>query len=131
MAKSLISWVVVGVLTYLWWWIGYDWSYLQDLPRGEWQTVWLLFTILALIVLRHGGAPESGGGNVVEAVTGRVKDVVPHLLGLVVALFTGLTIWSLMQGGFDWNEYIQAVVVAAGSALTTAAWLGATEDASR
>ena len=131
MAKSLISWVVVGVLTYLWWWVGYDFAYLQDLPRGEWQTVWLLFTILALIVLRHGGAPESGGGNVAEAVTGRVKDIVPHLLGLVVALFTGLTIWSLMQGGFDVNEYIQAVVVAAGSALTTAAWLGATEDASR
>ena len=134
MAKSLISWVVVGVLTYLWWWIGYDWKFLQELERGvgDWKPVWLLFTILTLIVLRHGGAPESGAGNVAEAVIGRVKNVVPHLLGLTLALLVGDTIFALThEGGLITSEYLQAVVVAVGSAVTTAAWLGAIEDASR
>jgi hypothetical protein len=131
MAKSLISWVVVGVLIFVWWWVGYDWNYLQDIPRGDWKPIWVLFTILTLIVLRHTGAPAAGGGNVVEAVIGRIKDVVPHLLGLAVALLVGDAIYSLMMGGFITNELIQAVAVAVGSAVTTAAWLGATEDASR
>ena len=104
MAKSLISWVVVGVLIYIWWWVGYDWDYLQDIPRGDWKPIWVLFTILTLIVLRHGGAPESGAGNVAEAVMGRIKDVVPHLLGLTVALLVGDVIYSLMMGSFIKDE---------------------------
>ncbi len=134
MVKSLMGWAVVGVLTYAWWWVGYDWGFLQVLERGvgDWNPVWVLFTILTLIVLRHGGAPEGGAGNVFEAVVGRVKDVVPHLLGLTVALLVGDTIFQLThEGGIIPNEYIQAVIVAVGSAVTTAAWLGAIEDASR
>ena len=131
MVKSLISWVVVGVLIFVWWWVGYDWNYLQDIPRGDWKPIWVLFTILALIVLRHGGLPSSGGGNVFESVINRIKDVVPHLLGLTVALLVADAIYSLMMGSFITNELIQAVVVAVASAVITAAWLGAVEDASR
>ncbi len=131
MVKSLISWVVVGVLIFVWWWVGYDWNYLQDIPRGDWKPIWVLFTILALIVLRHGGLPSSGGGNVAESVINRIKDVVPHLLGLTVALLVGDVIYSLMMGSFITNELIQAVVIAVASAVITAAWLGAVEDASR
>lgn len=131
MVKSLISWVVVGVLIFVWWWVGYDWNYLQDIPRGDWKPIWVLFTILALIVLRHGGLPSSGGGNVFESVINRIKDVVPHLLGLTVALLVGDAIYSLMMGAFITNELIQAVVVAVAAAVITAAWLGAVEDASR
>ena len=61
----------------------------------------------------------------------RIKDVVPHLLGLTVALLVADVIYSLMMGSFITNELIQAVVVAVAAAVTTAAWLGATEDASR
>ena len=131
MVKSLISWAVVGVLIFIWWWVGYAWEYLQDIPRGDWKPIWVLFTILALIVLRHGGLPSSGGGNVFESVINRIKDVVPHLLGLTVALLVADVIYSLMMGSFITNELIQAVVVAVAAAVTTAAWLGATEDASR
>ncbi len=131
MVKSLISWVVVGVLIFVWWWVGYDWNYLQDIPRGDWKPIWVLFTILALIVLRHGGLPSSGGGNVAESVINRIKDVVPHLLGLTVALLVADVIYSLMMGSFITNELIQAVVIAVAAAVITAAWLGAVEDASR
>ena len=131
MVKSLISWVVVGVLIFVWWWVGYDWNYLQDIPRGDWKPIWVLFTILALIVLRHGGLPSSGGGNVFESVINRIKAVVPHLLGLTVALLVADAIYSLMMGSFITNELIQAVVIAVASAVITAAWLGAVEDASR
>lgn len=131
MAKSLISWVVVGVLSYLWYWVGYGFDYLQNIPRGDWGPTWVLFTLYAILLLRRPGAAANNGANVIEAVVNRIKGIVPHLVGLTLALFVGLAVFSLVQGGFSQTEYIQAVIVAIGAALTTAAWLGALEDASK
>ena len=131
MVRSLISWVVVGVLTYLWYRIGYGWEYLQDIPRGDWDPAWILYTLVTLLLLRRLGSAANDGANVVEAVVKRIKGIVSHLPGLTLALLVGLTIFSLENGGFSKTEYIQAVIVAVGAAVTTAAWLGAMEDASK
>ena len=127
MVRSLISWVVVGVLTYVWYWMGHEWTYLQEVARGDWKPAWILYTLIALVICRN----KSSGGNVAEAVINRIKGMLPHLVGITLALFVGLVIWSLMHGAFIVNEFIQAVVVAVGTAVTTSAWVGAVEDATK
>lgn len=129
MVNSLISWVVVGVLTFVWYWIGYEWPYLANIPRGDWSIIWVLYTLMAILICRRTGA--GSGASVVEAVSNRLRDIFPHLVGITLSLLVGLTIWSFVHGGFDMNEYIQAVIVAVACSLTTAGWVGALEDASK
>lgn len=128
MAKSLLSWAVLGVVSYLWYRIGYGWEYLQDIPRGDWDPAWILFTIFTLLIHRSSGANE--GEGLMAAMANRLLGIIPHLIGLTFALFVGLAVFSLENGGFSQTEYIQAVIVSLGAALTTSAWLGALEDAS-
>lgn len=52
MAQKIISWILVGAVTYLWWWIGYDWAYLQA-PETSWSSVYLLFTLISLVLLHR------------------------------------------------------------------------------
>ncbi len=52
MAQKIISWILVGVLTYLWWWIGFDWAYLQA-PDTDWSSVYVLFTLISLVLLHR------------------------------------------------------------------------------
>lgn len=130
MAKSLISWVVVGLFTFAWFYIGYDWAYLQNIPRGDWKPAYLIITLLTILIARKPGSAPNAGANVVEAITNRLQGIFPHLIGVLLALFVGLTCFSLIHGGFRGVEYVQAIAVTLGAALTTAAWLGAMEDAS-
>ncbi len=129
MAKSLVSWAVLGVFSYLWFKIGYGWEYLQDIPRGDWGPAWMLFTLFTILIHRSSGANE--GASLVEAMTNRLLGIMRHLVGLTFSLFVGLALFSLVNGGFSQTEYIQAVIVSLGASLTTSLWLGALEDASK
>ena len=50
MVQKIISWILVGVFSYLWWWIGFEWSYLQQ-PETEWSSVYVLFTLISLVLI--------------------------------------------------------------------------------
>ncbi len=129
LCKVSTEWgVVVGILTFVWYWVGHEWTYLQEIPRGDWKPAWILFTLVALVICR---GDAKAGANVAETVFKRITGMARHLIGLTLALFVGLVIWSLLQGGFDVNEFIQGIVVAVGTAVTTSAWVGAVEDATK
>ncbi len=130
MAKSLVSWVLVGILTFAWYWVGYAWSYLQDIPRGNWSPVWMLFTVMIIVIHRRSGMAALGG-NVVETMIGRIKAFSGHIVGFVVANFAGLGCWTLYNGSFIANEFVQGVVVCISCIVITSAFLGAMDDATQ
>lgn len=130
MAKSLIAWAVSGIFGYGWFWVGYAWAYIQNVPRGSWEGAWILFTIIVIIVHRRNGVGPIGA-HVVETVVNRVTAIIPHVLGLAVNLAVGLTIWSLYMGGFIINEYIQGIVVVLSNAFLVSAVLGAVDHATQ
>ncbi len=130
MAKSLISWAVLGVVTYGWYWVGYAWQYLQNIPRGSWEGAWVLFTLLVILIQRRNGI-AAVGGNVIESMMSRIKTVIPHVLGLVVALMVGVTVFSLHMGGFIVNEYVQGVIIVISNSLLVSMTMGAFDDATQ
>ena len=52
MLNKVVSWVLVGAFTYLWWWIGYEWAYLNS-EGNEWSDVYLLFTLISLVLIHR------------------------------------------------------------------------------
>ncbi len=131
MVKSLISWVVVGIFAYAWYWTGYSWDYLQNVPRGDWKPTWILVTLFVVLVNRRPGGAAAIGANVIETIMNRIKGVAPHFLGLVLSLAVGLTLWSLHQGGFIVNEYAQGLALIVTCNLITTIWLAALDDATQ
>lgn len=59
MLNKVISWVLVGAFSYLWWWIGYEWGYLNPSEAAaeagafDWSNVYLLFTLFSLILIHR------------------------------------------------------------------------------
>ena len=49
MAKKAVSWVLVGVFAYGWWWLGHGWAYLNT-AGNEWSRVFVLLTLISLVV---------------------------------------------------------------------------------
>ncbi len=52
MLNKVISWVLVGAFSYLWWWIGFEWAYL-NYEGSNWGNVYLLFTPFSLILIHR------------------------------------------------------------------------------
>ena len=127
MAQKGISWVLVGAFTYVWWWIGYQWGYLND-PEADWTDIFLLFTLLSLVVLR-GSKADAEGEGMFDKLVATVTGFLPSLPWLVVAILVGDTIFMLQYGGFSVDGYIQGVVVAIAAGVTTALWVGAINNA--
>ena len=125
--KSMISWALFGVLSYVWYWCAYLWPYLQG---QNWAAVWVLLTIVVIIIHRRNGV-AAVGASVIESVIDRVKTIVGSLIGLIVANVVAVTINSLVVGAFTVNGYVQGAVVVVGSAILTSAWLGALDDATQ
>ena len=123
MAQKAVSWVLVGVFTYVWWWIGYQWGYLNQ-PEADWTDVFLLFTLISLVVL-HRGKAEGGGEGMFDGLVKTVTDFLPNLVWLIVAVIVGDTLFVLQFGGFAIDGYIQGIVVAVTAGLTTALGVGA------
>ncbi|MBT5073051.1 MAG: hypothetical protein HOJ34_03035 [Kordiimonadaceae bacterium] len=130
MVKSLLAWAVSGIFGFGWYWIGYGWSYIQNVSSGSWDYTWLFFTILVIIVHRRNGVGPIGA-HVVETVVNRITAIIPHVLGLAISLMVGLTLYSLNIGGFDVNSYIQAIVIVLSNAFLVSAVLGAVDDATQ
>ncbi|MDG1995703.1 MAG: hypothetical protein P8J14_04350 [Emcibacteraceae bacterium] len=118
------------MFTYGWYWVAYGWQYLQDTPRGSWGWTWILFTILVILIQRRNGV-AAVGANVIETIMSRVKTVLPHIVGLLLALAVGLTAFSLQLGGFIVNEYVQGAVVVVSNSLLTSIFVGALDDATQ
>ncbi len=127
MAQKGISWVLVGAFTYAWWWIGYQWGYLND-PEADWTDVFLLFTLISLVVLR-GSSSGAAGEGMFDKLVATVTGFLPSLPWLVVAILVGNTIFMLQYGGFSADGYIQGVVVAIAAGVTTSLWVGAIANA--
>lgn len=127
MVKSLISWALVGVLTYAWYWGGYIWPYLQT---ADWESTWVLYTILVILIQRRGGT-AAVGANVLETLIGRVKTIVGSLIGLLVSMAVAVTVYSLVMGGFAMDVYLQGGVLVLSGAILTSAMLGALDDATQ
>ena len=127
MAQKGISWVLVGVFAYVWWWIGYQWGYL-NVPEVDWSDVYLLFTLISLVVLR-GGKSDAAGEGMFDKLIGTVTGFLPSLPWLILAVLVGDTIFMLQYGGFAVDGYAQAVTVAVGAGVTTALWVGAINNA--
>lgn len=129
MTQKGISWVLVGVFNYLWWWIGYQWDYINSpVPEVDWSDVYLLFTLISLVLLQRGKSDAAGEGmfgKCIDTVTG----FLPNLPWLVVAILVGNTIFALQYGLFSIDGYIQAVTVAVTAGVTTALWVGAINNA--
>ncbi len=131
MGKSLISWALVGVLTYAWYWAGYAWPYLQNTPSGNWEPVWLLYTVLVILIHRRSGT-AAVGAQVLDTIIGRIKTIVGHFVGLLLAIIIGVTINTLVGGGgFVVNAYLQGVVLVLSCSILTSAMLGALDDATQ
>jgi len=127
MVKSLISWVVFGVISYGWYWVGFVWPHLQT---AEWEPVWLLITVVAILIQRRNGV-AAVGANVIETVINRVQGIVGSLIGLLVANVVGVTVNSIVVGAFVMQGYIDGAIVILSCALLTSAWLGAMDDATQ
>jgi hypothetical protein len=52
MVNKVVSWVLVGAFSYLWWWVGYEWGYLNN-EESDWSDVFLLFTLFSLILIHR------------------------------------------------------------------------------
>ncbi|MCH8863406.1 MAG: hypothetical protein IID51_12995 [Proteobacteria bacterium] len=127
MAQKGISWVLVGVFGYAWWWIGYQWAYL-NVPEVDWSDVFLLFTLISLVVLR-GAKSDAAGEGMFDKLVSTVTGFLPSLPWLVLAILVGNTIFALQYAGFAIDSYLQAVIVAVTAGLTTALWVGAINNA--
>lgn len=130
MIKSLISWAVAGLFIFGWYWVGYGWQYLLDSPRGGWGTIWILSTILIILVQRRSGV-AAVGVNVIETIMSRVKTILPHIVGLLLAFSAALTAYSLQMGGFILNEYGQVAAIVLSNSLLTSIIVGAFDDATQ
>lgn len=129
MVQKAVSWVLVGVFAYVWWWIGYMWGYLNNAdPAADWSNVFLLFTLISLVVLNRGKSDAAGEGMFDKCI-GTVTGFLPNLVWLIVAILVGNTIFGLQYGIIGVDAYIQGVVVAVTAGLTTAAWVGAIANA--
>ena len=73
MAQKGISWVLVGAFGYAWWWIGFQWSYL-NVPEADMSEVFLLFALISLVLL-HRGKSSAAGTSAVETSTEGGSDV--------------------------------------------------------
>ena len=94
------------------------------------EGAWIIFTILVVLVQRRHGV-AAVGANVVETIISRVKTVLPNMIGLLVALLVGLTVFSVQMGGFVVNDYIQATVIVVSNSLLTSIIVGGLDDATQ
>ena len=127
MAQKGISWVLVGAFGYVWWWIGYQWGYLND-PEADWSDVFLLFTLISLVVLR-GAKSDAAGEDMFDKLVATVTGFLPNLPWLVLAILVGNTIFALQYASFAIDSYFQAITVAVTAGVTTALWVGAIANA--
>lgn len=128
MVKKLVSWGLVGVFGYLWWWLGHRWSYLNT-PGNEWVTVYVMFTLIGLVVLLRAGKVAGSGlfGRLIGTVRGFIPVLPWFALAIVVARSVAWLHYGMSERPLD--HYIHAVVAVLVAGITTALWYGAIANA--
>jgi hypothetical protein len=127
MTKKAISWVLVGVFAFAWWWVGSRWTYLNT-PGNEWGTVFVLFTLISLATLTLG--PKAAGNGLLDGLVGTVRAFLPNLLWLALAVIVARAVaWALTGVVNPVDHFTHAVVTAVTAGFTTSLWYGAIANA--
>jgi len=128
MVKKAVSWVLVGVFTYLWTWAGHHWSYLNT-PGNEWGAAFNLFTLVSLVVLLRSA--RATGAGMFDRFVGTVRNFIPVLPWLALAIVISLSVRWLNIGMYanPLDHYIHGVVAVLVAGIATALWYGAIENA--
>ena len=128
MAKKAVSWVLVGVFAYVWWWTGHGWAYLNT-EGNEWSRVFVLLTLISLVVLIRG--PRAAGAGMFDRLAATFRSFIPNLPWLVLVIIV-LRAVAWAHSGLDdpLDHFAHAVVAALVAGITTALWYGAIENAS-
>ena len=123
----MVSWVLVGVFAYLWWWLGHGWSYLNT-AGNEWSRVYVLLTLISLVVLLR--APRPAAVGMLGGITDTLRRYLPTLPWLVLVVVVVRAIGWLHAGLDDpADHFAHAVVAALVAGVTTALWFGAVDNA--
>ncbi len=129
MTKKIVSWVLVGVFAYIWWWAGHRWSYINT-SGNEWGTVFMLFTLISLVLLLRATRVAKSGmfGGIIATFTGFLSQ----LPWLVLAILVMRAV-AAVHTGYAWmtlDHFVHAIVAVLAAAVTTALWFGAIDNAS-
>ncbi len=127
MVKKGVSWVLVGVFAYLWWWAGHRWTYINTMGN-EWVTVFILFTLISLVLLIR--APRAAGQGLFGGLVGTVVGFLPNLLWLALAIIVARAVaWAHIGVVNPVDHFTHAVVAVVVAGFTTSLWYGAIANA--
>lgn len=127
MIKQVVSWGLVGVFTFLWWWLGHGWDYLTA-GDGNWPRVFWIFTLISLVVLLRSTRPAAPG--MFGELIGTVGHFLPKL-GWLMLVAIVMQLGMLISGriGEPLDHLVHAVVTALAAAVATSLWFGAVANA--
>lgn len=122
MVNNIISWIILGVCQFTWW---YGYADLGYTSEGVFSSVYLVFTLVTAVMLRDVAVASDGGP--LDGTISAVKAVIPKLPAILVAVLIGAALYSLKYGfeGVDWIRAFATVVYAG---LGTALLVGAAKS---
>ena len=127
MVKKAVSWALVGGFTFVWWWVGRKWPYL-NVSGNQWGGVFEFFTLVSAVVLLR--APRPAGAGMFGALIGTVRNFLPNLLWLALAALVFRAVAWLLTGVVNpLDHFTHAVVAAVAAGVATALWFGAVANA--
>jgi len=127
MTKKAVSWVLVGVFAYVWWWAGHRWPYI-NVSGNQWGSVYILFTLISLVVLAR--TAKAAGAGMFGGLIGTVVGFLPNLLWLALAIIVArLLNWLLLGVVNPVDHFTHAVVAVVIAGFTTSLWYGAIVNA--
>ena len=122
MARSLLSWLIVGITTYAWLFIGYTWPPLKEFP---WQ-IWTVFTIIVLVM--HVSIGNQVGADLLKTLINRFRIVIKNIVGLIIAVEVGAVAAFFIRG---LNVFLSSLMLVIFCAIITTILVAAIEDASQ
>jgi len=128
MAKTAVSWILVGIFAYLWWWAAYEWSYVNS-PGNVWTAGFIMFTLISMVVLtRNVGA---AGAGMFDGLIRTVREFLPSLPWMALAAIVYRLIrWAHLGIAADpFDHLTRSIVVVLVAGITTALWYGAITNA--
>ena len=123
MVNNIISWVVLGICQFVWW---YGYADLGYTSEGVFSSVYLVFTLVTAVMLRDVAVAADGGP--LDGVMGAVKAVLPKLPAIILAVLIGALLYGVKHGLPDINGFIRGVVTVIYAGLGTAVLVGAAKS---